>query len=195
MSMFRRRLLVVIGGLGILTVCAVAGPSTWLRAGAAPLDDPLAYQLGRPATEAEIQAWNIDVSPNGHGLPPGRGTVKQGAQVYAAKCAMCHGPTGVEGPKDRLVGGQGTLKAAKPIKTIGSYWPYATTLYDYIYRAMPFTAPQSLTPDEVYAVVAWLLFQNGLIREDAVMDRQTLLHVHMPNRDGFVPDPRPDVPK
>jgi cytochrome c len=94
----------------------------------------------------------------------------------------------------QLVGGQGTLKSANPVKTIGSYWPYATTLYDYIYRAMPFTAPQSLTPDEVYAVAAWLLFQNGIIAEDARMDANTLPAVRMPNRDGFVPDPRPDLP-
>ena len=89
-----------------------------LRADAAPLEDPQAYQLGRPATEADIQPWNIDVSPNGEGLPSGHGTVQDGARVYAAKCAMCHGPTGVEGPKDRLVGGQNTLKSAKPTKTI-----------------------------------------------------------------------------
>jgi len=96
---------------------------------------------------------------------------------------------------DRLVGGQGTLKTANPVKTVGSFWPYATTLYDYIYRTMPFTAPQSLTPDEVYAVVAWLLYQNVIIPEDAVMDARTLPAVRMPNRDGFVPDPRPDVTK
>ena len=151
------------------------------------------YGLGRPATQEEIRAWDIDVAPTGEGLPPGRGTVKQGAEVYAAKCASCHGPTGTEGPKDRLVGGQGTLATGKPIKTIGSYWPYATTLYDYIKRAMPFNAPQSLTPDETYAVVAWLLFQNRIIAEDAVMDARSLPTVRMPNRDGFIRDPRPDV--
>ena len=108
------------------------------------------YGLGRPASDEEIRAWNMDVSPTGEGLPPGRGTVKQGAQVYAEKCAACHGPTGVEGPKDKLVGGRNTLTTPKPIRTIGSYWPYATTVYDYIHRAMPFNAPQSLTPDETY---------------------------------------------
>jgi S-disulfanyl-L-cysteine oxidoreductase SoxD len=152
------------------------------------------YGLGRTATDEETRAWNIDVSPTGEGLPPGRGTVQRGAEVYAAKCAACHGPTGKEGPKDRLVGGQGTLNTPKPIKTIGSYWPYATTVFDYINRAMPFTAPQSLAPDEVYSVTAWLLFQNGIIPEDAVMDAHTLPSVRMPNRDGFIPDPRPDVP-
>src|SRR5437764_469633 len=102
--------------------------------------------LGRPATDEEIRAWDIDASPTGQGLPPGHGTATQGAQVYADKCAACHGPTGIEGPKDKLVGGRNTLTTLKPIRTIGSYWPYATTLYDYIHRAMPFNAPQSLTP-------------------------------------------------
>jgi len=149
--------------------------------------------IGRPATDEEIRAWNIDVSSTGEGLPPGQGTAKQGAQVFAAKCAVCHGPSGTEGPKDRLVGGQNTLTTPKPIRTIGSYWPYATTLYDYINRAMPFTAPQSLTPDEAYSVIAWLLFQNQIIAEDALIDAQTLPKIQMPNRNGFVQDPRPDV--
>ncbi|WP_447980700.1 c-type cytochrome [Candidatus Nitrospira bockiana] len=158
------------------------------------IDEHDTYGLGRPATEDEIRAWNIDVSPTGEGLPPGRGTVKQGAQIYARKCASCHGATGTEGPKDRLVGGRNTLTTTKPIKTIGSYWPYATTLYDYIYRAMPFDAPQSLSPDEAYSVIAWLLFQNQIVAEDAVIDTQTLPKIEMPNRHGFIPDPRPDVP-
>lgn len=156
-------------------------------------DETAGYGLGRPATEAEISAWNIDVAPSGAGLPPGQGTVPQGRQIYAAKCAKCHGPTGVEGPSDRLVGGQRTLATSQPIKTIGSYWPYATTLYDYIRRAMPFDAPQSLTPDDIYAVTAWLLHENGIIATDAVMNARTLALVEMPNRHGFVPDPRPDV--
>jgi S-disulfanyl-L-cysteine oxidoreductase SoxD len=151
------------------------------------------YGLGRPATEADIQSWNIDVSPTGEGLPPGRGTVPQGASIFAAKCSMCHGPTGTGGPADRLAGGQGTLATDKPIKTIGSYWPYATTLFDYIYRAMPYSAPQSLTPDEVYSVVAWLLHQNGIIPEHTVIDAQTLPTVQMPNRKGFVRDTRPEM--
>ena len=152
------------------------------------------YGFGQPATEADIKAWDIDIAPNGVGLPHGRGTVQQGATLYAAKCAACHGPTGTEGPKDRLVGGQGSLATEHPIKTIGSYWPYATTLYDYLFRAMPFTAPQSLTPDEVYSLVAWLLHQNGIIEKDAVMDAQILPTIRMPNRDGFLSDLRPDVP-
>ncbi len=179
-------LMFVVGiGLGI----------AWSWSRAATPQETARYGLGRPALEAEIQAWNIDVAPTGDGLPPGRGSVKDGAKVYAAKCAGCHGATGVEGPQDRLVGGQGTLATADPIKTVGSYWPYATTLYDYIYRAMPYTAPQSLTPDEVYAVVAWILFRNGIIHADAVWDARTLPAIRMPNRAGFVPDPRPDVPR
>jgi cytochrome c len=158
-------------------------------------DEPAGlYGLGRPATETEIRAWDIDVAPTGEGLPPGQGTVKRGAQVYAAKCAGCHGPTGREGPKNRLVGGRDTLASPNPVKTVGSYWPYATTLYDYIRRAMPFDAPQSLSPDDVYSVVAWLLHQNGIIDEVTVMDARTLPQVQMPNRNGFIPDPRPDVP-
>jgi mono/diheme cytochrome c family protein len=152
------------------------------------------YGVGRAATEEDIRPWNIDVSATGEGLPPGSGTAKRGAQIYAAKCAVCHGATGTEGPKDKLVGGKNTLTTPKPVKTVGSYWSYAPTLYDYINRAMPFNAPGSLTPEEIYSVVAWLLFKNEIVPEDAVIDAQTLPKVKMPNRDGFIPDPRPDVP-
>ncbi len=153
------------------------------------------YGLGRPATDQEVRAWNIDAAPTGEGLPAGQGTAKQGAALFAARCATCHGPTGQEGPMDRLVGGAGTLTSQHPVKTIGSYWPYATTLYDYVHRAMPFSAPQSLSPDEVYSVVAWLLYRNGILAEDAVLDARSLAGISMPNRRGFLPDPRPDVPK
>ena len=166
----------------------------WVLPGWSAEEHAAGYEIGKPATDNEIRAWNIDVSPSGEGLPPGQGTVKQGAHVYAEKCAACHGPSGTEGPKDRLVGGQNTLQTSEPVRTIGSYWPYATTLYDYINRAMPFNAPQSLTSDEVYSVVAWLLHQNGIISEDMVVSAQTLPKVQMPNRNGFIPDPRPDVP-
>lgn len=165
----------------------------WSWAGAQSVEPPARSGIGGEATEAQIEMWDIDVSPSGEGLPPGRGTVKRGAQVFAAKCATCHGPNGTEGPTNRLVGGRNTLKSTQPIKTVGSYWPYATTLYDYIYRAMPFTAPQSLKPDELYSLVAWLLFQNGIVPEDIILDANTLPAVRMPNRDGFVRDPRPDV--
>lgn len=174
-------------GIAVVVAVLSCGLSGWSE------DEPRTHGLGRPATEAEIRAWDIDVAPTGEGLPPGQGTVNQGAQVYAAKCAACHGPTGTEGPNDRLVGGQNTLAISDPVKTVGSYWPYATTLYDYIRRAMPFDAPQSLSADEVYSVVAWLLHQNGIIVEDIVTDARTLPQIRMPNRDGFIPDPRPDV--
>jgi len=151
--------------------------------------------LGRTATETEIRAWDIDVSPTGAGLPPGKGTAKEGARIYGVKCSACHGMTGTEGPAPPLVGGKGTLTKQNPIKTVGSYWPYATTLYDYIRRAMPFPAPQSLTADELYAVVAWILAQNGIIPDDRILDAASLPQITMPNRDGFVPDPRPDVPQ
>ena len=146
------------------------------------------YGLGRPATDQEIQRWNIDVAPTGEGLPLGRGTAQKGAAIFAARCASCHGATGREGPMDRLVGGVGTLGSQKPEKTIGSYWPYATTIYDYVHRAMPFPAPQSLSPEEVYSVVAWLLYQNGIIAEDTILDAHSLPGITMPNRNGFVPD-------
>jgi len=152
------------------------------------------YGVGRSPRSDEITAWDIAIGPAGTELPPGRGTVSSGRKVYADKCAVCHGATGKEGPQDALVGGHGTLATRQPVKTIGSYWPYATTVYDYIQRAMPFSAPGSLTPDETYGVTAYLLFANGIISEEAVIDARTLPTVRMPNRDHFVPDPRPDAP-
>src|SRR5207253_1882383 len=130
--------------------------------------------------------------PDGAELPPGEGTAVSGKPVYDSKCAACHGATGREGPQDVLVGGRGSLATAKPLKTIGSYWPYATTVYDYIFRAMPFTQPESLTAAEVYGVTAYLLYLNGIIGERDLIDRRTLPQVRMPNRHGFVPDPRPE---
>jgi len=149
--------------------------------------------LGRPPTPAELQAIDIDVLPDGHGLPPGSGGVDRGKTVFAGRCALCHGATGKEGPQDVLVGGQGTLATRKPLKTVGSYWPYATTLWDYINRAMPFDHPSTLTPDDVYAVTAYILYLNGIIGEHDALDQQSLPRITMPNRHGFVPDPRPDV--
>ena len=151
------------------------------------------YGLGAPPDTALLSAWNIDVSPDGAGLPSGRGSVAQGRRVYAVRCAVCHGAEGQGGPMDRLAGGQGTLASERPIKTVGSYWPYAATFFDYVRRAMPFDAPQSLSTDEVYAVTAFVLHLNGIVREDAVLDAATLPAVAMPNRGGFVRDPRPDV--
>src|SRR5919109_4776022 len=142
--------------------------------------------LGRPATAAEIAGWDISVEPDGVGLPPGRGTALKGAAVYEQKCQACHGEKGAGQPNDPLVGGQGTLASANPVRTIGSYWPYATTVFDYVRRAMPYTQPQSLTNDEVYAVTAYLLHLNGIIGAQDVMNAQTLPKVTMPNRGNFV---------
>ena len=145
-----------------------------------------APDFGRPATADEVAAWDISIPPDGSGLPPGSGTVKQGAAVYAAKCVACHGENGIGKPADALVGGIGTLATATPLKTVGSYWPYATTLFDYVRRAMPYDRPMSLSSDELYAVSAYVLSLNGIITEDATMDAGTLPKVKMPNRNGFV---------
>jgi S-disulfanyl-L-cysteine oxidoreductase SoxD len=143
--------------------------------------------LGRAATADEIASWDISIGPDGAGLPPGRGTPKQGETVYAEKCLACHGENGVGKPNDQLVGGRGSLSGEQaPVKTIGSFWPYATTLFDYIRRAMPLTAAKSLSDDEVYAVTAYLLQLNGIIGEADAMDARTLPQVQMPNRDGFI---------
>jgi cytochrome c len=151
------------------------------------------YELGHTATDAEIRAWDIDVRADGTGLPPGRGTVPSGRLVFAQKCAACHGDRGQGGPMDKLTGGGNTLTAASPVKTIGSFWPYASTLFDYVRRAMPFNAPQSLSSEETYSVVAYVLHLNGILPVDATLDASTLPRVQMPNRDGFTEDPRPDV--
>ena len=142
--------------------------------------------LGREATPAEVAAWDVSIPPDGAGLPPGRGTPAQGAVIYAQKCQNCHGEKGGGQPNDRLVGGQGTLASKAPVRTIGSYWPYATTLFDYVRRAMPYTQSHSLTDDEVYAVTAYLLHLNGIIAEMSVMDAVTLPKVRMPNRENFI---------
>jgi cytochrome c len=150
--------------------------------------------LGHPVRAEDVQAIDIDVLPDGRGLPPGSGTAELGRSVYAARCAACHGPTGTEGPSDVLAGGQGSLATPRPIKTVGSYWPYATTLWDYVRRAMPFAQPRSLSVNDTYAVTAYVLYLNGIVGERDVMSETTLPRVRMPNADGFVPDPRPDVP-
>jgi mono/diheme cytochrome c family protein len=153
------------------------------------------YGLGTPATPEEIAGWDIDVRADGAGLPPGHGSVSEGQAIYVSTCAGCHGRAGQGGVADALVGGDGTLATAKPVRTVGSYWPYATTLFDYVRRAMPYTAPQSLTADQTYAVVAYVLDLNHIVPDDAVLDARSLPRVRMPNRDGFrSPDPRPDAP-
>jgi mono/diheme cytochrome c family protein len=144
--------------------------------------------LGWSATPEEIAVWDISIGPDGAGLPPGNGTPQEGEAVYVAKCLPCHGEKGAGKPNDQLVGGLGSLTGDQtPVKTVGSFWPYATTLFDYVRRAMPFNAPRSLRDDEVYAVCAYILELNGIIAENAVMNAQTLANVQMPNRDGFIP--------
>jgi mono/diheme cytochrome c family protein len=151
------------------------------------------YGIGWPATAAEIAGWNIDIGRDGANLPPGSGTVAHGHEVFDQQCVACHGEKGEGGVGDRLVGGQGTIATSKPIKTVGSFWPYAPTLFDYIRRAMPQNAPQSLSNEDVYAVSAYILHLNGLLPADATLDARTLSAIKMPNRGTFTEDPRPDV--
>jgi mono/diheme cytochrome c family protein len=151
------------------------------------------YGIGRTATPAEIAGWNIDIDPDGNNLPPGSGSVSHGHEVFDQQCAACHGAKGEGGIGDQLVGGQGTLATPKPVRTVGSYWPYASTLFDYIRRAMPQNAPQSLDNNDVYAVSAYILNLNGLLPLDTTLDAGKLSAIKMPNRSMFVGDPRPDV--
>jgi cytochrome c len=151
------------------------------------------YGIGRTATPAEIAGWNIDIDRHGNNLPPGSGSVSHGREVFDQQCAACHGGKGEGGIGDQLVGGQGTLATPKPVRTVGSYWPYAPTLFDYIRRAMPQNAPQSLSNDDVYAVSAYILSLNRLLPADATLDARALSEIKMPNRKMFVEDPRPDV--
>ena len=154
------------------------------------------YGFGTTPTEAEIAAVDIDAMPDGRGLPSGTGTYEQGREIYLSRCAGCHAET-LEGvPEvggDRLIGGRGSLASGQPVKTVESYWPYATTLFDYVKRAMPFDSPGMLADDEVYGVTAFILGEANIIDKDRQIDAQSLAQIEMPNRDGFVPDPRPDV--
>jgi mono/diheme cytochrome c family protein len=169
------------------TALAAAASAALLCACVTPQESRVGgYGLGKPATQQEIAGWNIDVRADGAGLPPGSGSVAQGKQIYEARCAACHGANGEKGPAPRLVGGKGSLATATPVMTVGSYWPYASTLYDYINRAMPFDRPQSLTADEVYAVTAYTLHLNGIVGTEAVLDKVSLPKVKMPNAAGFV---------
>lgn len=153
--------------------------------------------VGKPVTEAELGAY-FSIPPSGEGLPPGHGTPQEGAAVFQERCAACHGEKlqGNMAPgigADRLIGGRGSLASDNPVKTTESYWPYATTLFDYVKRAMPFDAPGSLTDDQVYAVVAYILSEGHVITPDETLDATSLPKVQMPNRDGFIPDPRPEL--
>lgn len=170
---------------GEYSLLAVACALCAISADAFAAESP---KLGRVATPEEVATWDLTVTPDGDGLPPGSGTPKQGEAVYTAKCVACHGEKGAGTPADRLVGGQGTIDGKqRPVKTIGSYWPYATTVFAYIRRAMPYYETKSLSNDELYALSAYLLHLNGIIGENDTMNAQTLARVRMPNRDGFVP--------
>jgi cytochrome c len=168
---------IVVITAAVLAACASLQP--------APPKPPA---FGVAASAEEIARFDISIPPSGAGLPKGGGSARQGLQVYEQKCMACHGAKGAGKPADVLVGGAGSLASKTPLRTVGSYWPYATTLFDYVRRAMPITNPLSLTDDEVYAVSAYVLFLNGIVGEDAVMNAQTLPQVKMPNRDGFVSD-------
>lgn len=172
----------------VLTAAVIAS-----FAGGAALADR--YGLGREALPEEIKAWDIDVRPDGTGLPAGKGSVSEGEEIFAEQCAVCHGDF-AEGV-DRwpvLAGGAGTIKSADPVKTIGSYWPYLSTVYDYIYRAMPFGNAQSLEPDQIYAITAYLLYSNNLVDSDFVLSHENFTSVRLPNEQNFFQDDRPDTP-
>lgn len=191
------RLAIIAAALPLATAIDFGGPAyaRGQAASAAGQQAPARYGLGRSATADEITAIDIDVMPDGRGLPEGRGTVAEGQAVYAAKCASCHGAKGEGGSFDRLVGRDSGpnfnfATDSKLVKTVGNYWPYATTLFDYTQRAMPFLQPGTLTPNETYSLVAYILALNEIVPSTAVMDRTTLPKVAMPARDKFVIDNR-----
>ena len=196
-----RRLLIALVIGASVWVCALGGatsaqaPAKAAAPTATQTSPPTRFGIGREARPAEIAAWDIDIMPDGTGLPPGRGTPSEGATIFASRCAGCHGKTGKEGPNDVLVGREprdGFPFSQEPAlpHTIGNYWPYATTVFDYVRRAMPPDAPGSLNDTEVYSLTAFLLHANELIPADAVIDATTLPKVAMPARDHFVPDTR-----
>lgn len=177
MSTFSRRLLRWVIRCSIGACCASG-------VGAALAES--APGLGVALSEAELQATQVSIMPNGDGLPPGSGDAVAGQTVYQIRCMACHGEEGTGGINDRLVGGAGSLATSRPIKTVGSYWPYATTLFDYVRRAMPYQTPGALDDDEVYAVTAYLLYLNDIVGEHDAMSATTLPLVRMPNREGFI---------
>ena len=166
-----------------------AGESAAYLADPLPTNAPARFGFGAEASEARVAAWDIDVKPDGEGLPSGSGTVAEGERVYMAQCVACHGPTGTEGPNDRLVS-DAVWDQWPQERAVGNYWPYATTLFDYVYKAMPQLTPGTLSPSETYAVIAYILHLNGIVGQDAVMDAETLPAVRMPARDRFVVDDR-----
>src|SRR6476620_885054 len=174
------------------TVC-IAGFAVVALACATSAQAQGPYGIERAATPAEIAGWNIDIDRYGNNLPPGSGSVSHGREVFDQQCAACHGAKGEGGVGDRLVGGKGTLATPNPVQTVGRYWPYAPTLFDYIRRAMPQNAPESLSNDDVYAVSAYILHLNGLLPAGATLNAKTMSAIKMPNQTMFVGDPRPDV--
>jgi len=189
----------LIPGLAVLAALAcVAAPATAQTAVAAQAAGyPVRFDFGATPTPAEL-AHYYSIPPDGRGLPKGRGTAADGAKIYAENCAACHGEK-LEGiPKkgvggDKLIGGRGTLASEAPVKTIESYWPYATTVFDFVKRAMPFQAPGSLSNDQIYAVVAYILAEANIIKKTDALDETSLARVQMPNRSGFIADPRPEI--
>lgn len=177
---------------GLLVALAIAFvPTTGYTAG---YGGP--YNFGTTPSAAEIAMIDIDAMPDGRGLPTGSGNYKKGKDVYTAKCAACHGAdlAGVQGTgAAALIGGRGSLASGNPKKTVESYWPYASTVFDYVKRAMPFNAPGSLSDDEVYAAVAYVLGEANILEKSATLNAKTLKNIEMPNQDGFISDPRPDV--
>lgn len=193
MSRFRNSALIATAGLALVAGAALAqqNPPAVPAAPAAAK-----AELGRVALPEEIAAWAIAVRPDGQGLPAGKGSVKEGEKIYLDRCAVCHGEFGEgAGNFPVLVGGEGTLTAAAPMKSIGSYWPYLSTAFDYIRRAMPFGDAQSLTPNETYAIVAFLLNQNNLVADDFVLSKENFTSVKMPNAGGFYEDDRDTAEK
>lgn len=166
----------------VLAVAFAAAASAWVGSALAQQGPGLGVEI----SQDDLAPWDISIETDGTGLPPGSGNAATGAAVYTTHCLACHGQEGAGQPNDRLVGGHGTLDSLNQVRTIGSFWPYASTVFDYIRRAMPFTTPQSLTNDEVYALTAYLLHLNGIIDEDDVMNARTLARIEMPNRDGFI---------
>lgn len=206
MSSARLKVFAVIGVSAVVAACAGTGGTgapaksssgIWMGSAGPHAVQPLPDKprFGTPISEADVAAWNIDIrTPDGQGLPSGRGSVAQGRQVYAAKCVACHGVDAKGGAVyGTMVGGIGSFKGAPRVLTPGSMYPYAPILFDYMRRSMPMDRPQTLTNDEVYALSAYLLNLNGLVPADAVMDAQSLPRVQMPNRDGFLLDDRPDT--
>lgn len=186
----------VLGSCALLAVAGCSTPDAMRIGGASAASSSAAPPAhGKPVSEQQLAAWNIDVrTPDGAGLPAGRGTVVAGKALYDAQCAACHGANAAGGPVyGSMVGGIGSFTTDKRVLTPGSMYPHAPVLFDYIRRAMPMNAPQTLSNDEVYAVTAYLLHLNGLVPADAVMTAQTLRAVQMPNRDGFIRDDRPDT--